>query len=536
MKIRLLCTVILVLTFASGASAAEDRVLEDWARALDRTDLNWTGAGVRARSMSGAFISIADDASAITWNPAGLIQTLDPQISFSGTFTRPRDTYSLSYESAPGGEYVVDDNKWMIDYASFLAPVKVAGKQFSASIAYQRLTNIARATWLNPGVAVWPTFWWVQEDADWIDIVPTSHEVWSTGSIDVVNLGFGTDVVDKLSFGMSANIYFGNSEEGYDIVAEWDAIEGVGDNAEPRKRRFRGHSLSEISHSGFNLTFGLQYRLEKFKLGMVVKTPFELESEWDPIQNDTVWEYNPDSGKVYVMVPSTTPGWKDDRYAGGKRKQRIDIPLTIGVGASYKVSPSFTISGDVEWRRFGTSERSTLDTIVQKLSGESEEFYTPFPLNYYNAGEGRFGFEYNLETEKGIIPLRGGFRYVQHYLADATALVYPEIDYEGIIDESEYEVPTIYERDYKTSVLSSYWGEEAGDRITGFGFSLGTGIHWERIWLDAMFEYYTDSRDVSGIDGRDIRMEGFMPVGHTKFTGEDKYETIAIVVGFTGYF
>jgi long-subunit fatty acid transport protein len=531
MKIRLLSTVILILTFASGVSVAQERVIADWARALDRTDLNWTGSGVRARSMGGAFISIADDGSAITWNPAGLIQTLDPQISFSGTFTRPRDTYSLSYKTAPGGEYVVDDDKWMIDYAAFLAPIKISGRQFSASIAYQRLTNIARATWLNPGVVVLPTF---HNDYDnehnWLDIVPTRHEVWSTGSIDVVNLGFGTDVIDNLSFGMSANILFGNSEEGYDIEAEWDAVVGVGGSAEDRKRMFRGHSLSEMSHSGFNLTFGLQYRLEKLRLGMVLKTPFELKSEWDAIQNDTVWEYDPTDGKGYIMPPSATPGWKKDRILVDQ-KQKIEIPVTIGFGASYQVSPSFLISGDVEWRRFGTSERSRLDSVVVKVSGEREEFFTPLPLNYYNAGEGRFGFEYNLETDNGTIPLRGGFKYVQHYLSNSLNLLYPATD--EVVDAG---VPTIYERNVSSGVLSSYWSDVAGDRITGFGFSLGTGIHWDRIWLDAMFEYYTDSRDVSGVDGREIEMVEFAPVGHTKFTGEDKYETIAIVVEFTGYF
>ncbi|MCU0645955.1 MAG: hypothetical protein MUC94_17060, partial [bacterium] len=36
-------------------------------------DFNFIGAGARARGMGGAFIGGADDATAASWNPAGLV-------------------------------------------------------------------------------------------------------------------------------------------------------------------------------------------------------------------------------------------------------------------------------------------------------------------------------------------------------------------------------------------------------------------------------------------------------------------------------
>lgn len=44
------------------------------------------GIGARAMSMGGAFTAVADDASAIFWNPAGLAQLTDNQFFLSGDY------------------------------------------------------------------------------------------------------------------------------------------------------------------------------------------------------------------------------------------------------------------------------------------------------------------------------------------------------------------------------------------------------------------------------------------------------------------
>ena len=42
---------------------------------------NPVGAGARALGMGGAFIGVADDATAASWNPGGLIQLETPEVS-----------------------------------------------------------------------------------------------------------------------------------------------------------------------------------------------------------------------------------------------------------------------------------------------------------------------------------------------------------------------------------------------------------------------------------------------------------------------
>ncbi len=55
---------------------------------------NPVGSGARAMGMGGAFIGIADDATAASWNPAGLIQLETPEVSIVGDYSHSRASYS----------------------------------------------------------------------------------------------------------------------------------------------------------------------------------------------------------------------------------------------------------------------------------------------------------------------------------------------------------------------------------------------------------------------------------------------------------
>ena len=48
------------------------------------------GAGARALGMGGAFLARADDATAASWNPAGLSYLLRPEVSLVGGINRVR--------------------------------------------------------------------------------------------------------------------------------------------------------------------------------------------------------------------------------------------------------------------------------------------------------------------------------------------------------------------------------------------------------------------------------------------------------------
>ena len=57
---------------------------------------NPVGSGARAIGMGSAFIAVADDATAASWNPAGLTQLRKPEVSFVLSYNKLGEDYSSS--------------------------------------------------------------------------------------------------------------------------------------------------------------------------------------------------------------------------------------------------------------------------------------------------------------------------------------------------------------------------------------------------------------------------------------------------------
>ena len=71
------------------SSSAQQRLEQD-ARELQARSNVFQGAGARAYGMGGAFLARPDDATAASWNPAGLSYLRSPEVSLVGTSTSLR--------------------------------------------------------------------------------------------------------------------------------------------------------------------------------------------------------------------------------------------------------------------------------------------------------------------------------------------------------------------------------------------------------------------------------------------------------------
>ncbi|MBA3707355.1 MAG: outer membrane protein transport protein [Planctomycetes bacterium] len=95
------------------------------------------GAGARALGMGGAFTAIADDATANTWNPAGMAQLERPELAINGGYYLRRTASGGSTES---------QNALALDHASVIVPFFVLGTQQTLGVAWQRQFDFTRAT------------------------------------------------------------------------------------------------------------------------------------------------------------------------------------------------------------------------------------------------------------------------------------------------------------------------------------------------------------------------------------------------------
>ncbi len=90
-----LTALLLLFMFASRAwaQAGPDHLVEI------PSSPNPVGSGARAIGMGGAFIAVADDATAASWNPGGIVQLDKPEISFVYKYLRRSE--NKSFENHP---------------------------------------------------------------------------------------------------------------------------------------------------------------------------------------------------------------------------------------------------------------------------------------------------------------------------------------------------------------------------------------------------------------------------------------------------
>lgn len=94
-----------------------------------------SGSGARALAVAGAFTAIADDATAASWNPAGLIQLERPEASWVLRFSRQEDVYHSSAESfrVKDSEY----DSWGVNYVSLVLPFSFRKRNLVFSLNFQ---------------------------------------------------------------------------------------------------------------------------------------------------------------------------------------------------------------------------------------------------------------------------------------------------------------------------------------------------------------------------------------------------------------
>lgn len=455
-------------------------------------DYSFLGSGARARGMGGAFTGVSDDASALTWCAAGLVQVDKTQASVSGTFSPLKTMTTMTFPREPWHNQrssAFNNDIFGIGYASFVAPVRIKGHPFMASVAYQSVQNQIedKYNWQNLQL----------RSGAFSSAALTDSRTTLSGNLNQISFGFGTGLYGDVSFGASANIYSGSSESTF--RSSWaDTVPGYYGNIFVDSILVGGVTQvsDKANQKGFNFSGSLMYRKDKLRIAINLRTPFDLVSDHDLARGDT---------NFIKGLSSETPGDGppiaiDSRMFRGKTKYKM--PLDVSGGISYQPTPNLVISADAEYQQFSKakyyvrSEKTPEDliyldsidmftppgsmyysdsgqTTYYNSAGELVEIYREYELNFYNRRQLRLGAEYSSTTSVGVIPVRGGLRIVQGPYRDVKMLTQ---NYQG----------------------SPQPGFVLGDRINYTVVTFGAGIHWRQIWLDCAVEVSNEKHKEAG--------------------------------------
>jgi opacity protein-like surface antigen len=315
------------------------------------------GSGARAYGMGGAFLARPDDATAASWNPAGLSYLRTPELSIVGAWnwldedTRNSDGRLVATDHRSGGAP---------DFAAGTYPIALGSVTGAVQLSFQRVVSF---------------------DADrTIELASNVSRISSSGGFDVIALGSGLQLTHSLRAGVAVNRWFNG----------WDQRLGRSATQRPTLQ------TTGFTFSGWNLNLGAIWSpVESLNLGAVYKSGFTADVTLSRERLD-------------IVTPVTTNAATSDDV-------RVDFPAAFGVGASWRPTSPLTVSADYTLTQWSKGKIYNYFTLPQ--TGEPLPPDHVFPeLTYPNLGapqsdteQLRVGAEYVVLKTRVKWPLRAGY-------------------------------------------------------------------------------------------------------------------------------
>lgn len=306
------------------------------------------GSGARALGQS-AFIAVADDATAASWNPAGLIKLEKPEASFVGAWR----TVTKDYSVADSG-LSIDQDRWgeaEINFMSYAQPIEIGNTDVVISVNYHQVYDFGVE--YNGKVTIPPFEWKLKGKSE--------------GAVSAYSLAGGLSMPShpEITIGASFNWYAQSLLNDYawqvkQTASMWRVL---GPPLPPSPLTAVDSTETFDDFRAYNFTFGLLWDVYErqenlLTLGLVYHTPFTAKVDRESVKNE---------------VP-----FPPDRID-------IDFPASLGAGANYRISDALSVAFDVEWKKWseftknyadGTSESPyDYDTVAYRLGAEHLTFF-----------------------------------------------------------------------------------------------------------------------------------------------------------------
>ncbi|QTA92268.1 OmpP1/FadL family transporter [Desulfonema magnum] len=344
---------------------------------------NPVGSGARALGMGGAFIAIADDATAASWNPGGLIQLDFREISMVGAgFHRIEDKSFGTHSEGNGHDSV---SEFQLNYLSAAYPFNLGKFPMIISLNHQHLYDFTREFDFS--------FDLESERLSMNKYMDYQQE----GRLTALGIAYSVMLGRQLSFGFTLN--FWDNDVGKN---EWEQklVEQRNGFHEGAMFTHKIEREDQYSFKGFNMNFGVMWKLfskndKEFTLGAVFKTPFEADLEHDRLFC-TSFQY-----------VGSEP--EDEVCNSSNCKETIDMPMSYGIGIAYRHSDRLTIAADfyrTEWDDFiiHNEEKQEEKSAVTGLDIDECDVDPTHQI--------RVGVEYLfIQPHSYVIPLRLGIFY-----------------------------------------------------------------------------------------------------------------------------
>jgi len=378
----LLCSILSVCIIAHTVQA----------QTLQQTRINSSpnpiGSGARALGMGGAFIAVADDATAASWNPGGLMQLERPEFSFVLNYSNNRKDLNNSVDRSMHGMNSISRDD--LNYFSVALPFRAFNKNMVISLNYQRLYDLYDDMSFNTQT----------KSLDNLGLFTNAERhvnFKQSGALKAFAPAYAFQITPQLSVGATFNFWTDNL--GYDN--EWQSTQ-----KEKVKAATSSPLLSSViqqqselikhekntNFEAFNMNLGFLWHINSVvTLGGVYKTPYTASFNR---RTRTDLENLGGPGDVFTKTQKS------------RENVEMHFPAAFGLGVAFRFSDAFTTSFDLYrtdwssyWIRSGGNKTNPVTGAMFTKS------------HTHDTTQVRAGCEYLFVLEKTIIPLRAGVFY-----------------------------------------------------------------------------------------------------------------------------
>lgn len=325
------------------------------------------GSGARAAGMADAFVAIADDATAASWNPAGLVQLEEPEFAFVGAYNGIRESFNddLTGSNTRIRSSSQSDDNTDINFASLTwsLPNMLGDRNSTLSISYQQRYDLARSYSSLTNISI-----------PQINLTDRTTDTFrQSGQLGTISIAYAIEITSTLSVGVTTNFWR-------------DAIDDSGWKQErflETNRNFAGtpSTLTEFSEvefrnfEGENYIIGLLWRFHlKWKLGLRYDTAFSADVDFNSLRVQRT------NGAITNRTRQNS-------------KSRVKLPDTLALGLSYRANDRLTFSLDVT--RTDWNDLYLTNAAGDRISMvDNQVIGSPFDVDFDETYTVRLGTEY----------------------------------------------------------------------------------------------------------------------------------------------
>lgn len=344
-----------------------------------RSTFTLVGSGARAAGMGGAFTAVADDATAASFNPAGLAQLVVPEASVVFDHISLKDKYRNFFEfdpvepPLPLTDSVAQFNGNDLNFLSFTVPFQMGRRRWAAQFSTQEAVDLtyhgdrqfSELDSLRNPMA---------------DIRQKSDQ---SGGIRVYSGSLAIAATQRMLLGITVNRWKGN----------WTFVGLNSDTPvdDPAGAEFLIYKQTN-SMSGWNYDLGILLHYKYANAGIRYRSGFSADYSLKA-QLDT------------NIVPECPPFCLQPPL---NIKTKLDWPSTLNIGVALKPSDRLTIAAD-----YGRTDWSKM---LFNIPGETEQInffdlQPPKSTLVSTARDWRIGAEYLFFFRSAVLPVRAGWIY-----------------------------------------------------------------------------------------------------------------------------